>query len=175
MNEVIWTTFDAGQDNADAEIVSSDGTSVTLDGNSWRGFELPTTVTVTTDTVLSFHFQSTDLCEIHGIALGPVGSDPSDDGSHESWTNVYLCGSQDVCSSAHWECIASDQTCDETGTSFAYSIPLSDYWEVGTTYSYFGIINDCDANSGGHSTYSYITIDGKLTRGIMSERTEPHA
>ena len=77
LNEVIWTTFDAGQDYADAEIVSSDGTSVTLDGNSWRGFELPTTVTVTTDTVLSFNFQSTDLCEIHGVALGPVGSDPS--------------------------------------------------------------------------------------------------
>lgn len=47
--------------------MTTDGTSISLTGNTWKAIDYP--YTVTSDTVLAFEFRSTDEGEIHAIGL----------------------------------------------------------------------------------------------------------
>jgi hypothetical protein len=61
--------WEPSQDRAGGLTVSSDGYRVTLANNTWKRVELPSTCTVTSDTVLAFEFRGHDQGEIHGIGF----------------------------------------------------------------------------------------------------------
>ena len=111
---VTWSAWDSSQDYTGTQNIFETENTVQLEQNAWRGFHLPSDVTVTATNLLSFRFKSSNLCEIHAVTLSDSNSDHTDD------TNIKLCGSQSVDGSAHWDSVPESDVCDDSGEVMRY-------------------------------------------------------
>ena len=137
----------SGAQDAGGTVVSSD-TMLQMDGNTWK--KLAYDYTVTSDTVLEFEFQATQMGEIHAIGLETdndflTGADPfafyGSQTPHSLFNNDF-----DYTAGGAWQ---------------SFTIDVGDYMQGDIDYLTF--INDDDANSGSEGAFRNIRLYEDVT------------
>lgn len=126
--ETDFSQYSQYQDAVFGQTVSADGTEVTLNGNTWRKFDMD--YQVTADTVIEFDFKSTKLGEIHSFALESDDYFTSGEVhftlygvTHPLWNNDF-------------------KTYDGSGEYRHYAIRVGDFWTG--DLNHIALINDHD-------------------------------
>ena len=127
--------YENGQNTDEEWSLSDGGCNVTFAGNTWLAFELDSTYTVAEHSYLDFCFSQTTECEIYAIA--PV--EDAADLTSTADINFVVSGSQTGLGTS-WDLTYDDKY---EGGLKCYSIPLVDYYDVGTTFEYLAFVNDC--------------------------------
>lgn len=135
------TPYEASQDNAGGATVRDDHT-LELTNNTWKQASLPTSCTVTDDTVLTVEFRSDRGGEIHGI-----GFDDSDSVNANRIFALY--GSQG------WG-IRDYATYDAGDGWVAYEIPVGEYYTG--TFEHLAFVTDDDADAAAHSAFRNVSV-----------------
>ena len=139
-------SFSDQDTNPTSTLVS--GSKIELDGNSWK--RAAHEYEVTDNSVLAFDFTSATQGEIQGIGL-------DDDNDHITDKVIQLYGTQS------WGLDGPDYT--GAGSVQSFEVSLSDFYNVGTTYSHLVFVNDDDANSASNSVFDNVRIYELGTKG----------
>jgi hypothetical protein len=155
-----FSGYGKNQDKSGGVSVSDGGTTVGLQGNTWKKAALD--YTVTEDTVLTFDFKVPKEGEIHGILV-----DQDDEWANGNELEFQLSGSQREQNSAN---------ADYNGRADAdwqtYEIEIGNY--VSGEFEYIGFVNDHDvANADAESAYRNIQLIG--TEEFQNETVHPNA
>lgn len=117
---------------------ASDGSSLTLTGNIWTAFAFDTPFSVKENSVLSFNYRSDELPEIAAIGFD---NDTQFNYSLDAKNAVKFAGTQ----GPNWpEYILAPKYTEGSGFA-SYSILLTDFLNLGDTFSYLVFLNDDDA------------------------------
>ncbi|MGH1375143.1 MAG: Ig-like domain-containing protein [Alphaproteobacteria bacterium] len=133
----------SNQDNTPTGAGASEA-QLSLAGNSWKVVDLPSGYTTTEYSVLRFDFSSNTQGEIHGIGLDT----DNDHTTGDRLVQVY--GTQ------NWGQDGPDYAGD--GSVQGFDILLSDYYNVGETYTQLVFVNDDDANSNADSLFENVSF-----------------
>ncbi len=125
--------------------ITAGGDGAQLTGNAWKKLALPSSYTVTADTVLEVTVTAPDAGEILGIGL-------DDDNEHRGTNQtIQLGGSQ----TAGSDFVQTYNT--YTSGSQTYVIPVGQYYSPGTI-DYLTLIADDDANASADVTFADIKL-----------------
>lgn len=133
------------QDVAGGGVVSPDGSSLTLSGNTWK--KLPLNYTVTTDTMLAFTVDASDVGEIIGLGL-------EENNNHEDVQRIIQVGGSQLWSMGHH--VGSANAYVAGSGPITYEIPLGLYY-TGAMF-YLAFVADDDADASASVTFSDIQI-----------------
>ncbi|MEM7790091.1 MAG: hypothetical protein AAF546_01705 [Verrucomicrobiota bacterium] len=139
-----------GSNASGSETVSSDGASVTLDGNQWRVYPISSGYTVTSDTLLVVTVDSSDVGEVIGVSLD------IDNTAVNNQCLFFFGGSQMTSSFTSYNWPISPEYTVGTG-SYTYTIPVGTYFTG--TVNYLGLFADDDsAPMSANVTFSNIRL-----------------
>jgi len=141
-DETINSYASPGQDGVGSYKTEDGGATITLTGNIWRSIDF--TYTITTDTVLSFDYMSTEEGEIQGIGV-------DDDYQIKDGTLFQLFGTQ----------LWGDQSFknyNNLGNWVTYEILLSNYVQGMFSTLFFTNDDDSVSNSTASSSFRNVVI-----------------
>jgi len=131
--------------------VSTDGTTVTAYGNSWKRFNLNTPFVVTPSTVLKFTFSMPVEEELSMICLSN-----EDNVQRNGRSDCFILGGNDFSSSSSWYTAVKPLT--KEGETTDYEILIGNYFTGQVNYLGFAQDNDSSTRARGESSWSNIEI-----------------
>jgi chondroitin AC lyase len=139
------TSYHTSQDNSGGATFSDDGLEMTLTGNTWKA--LGYLYTVTSDTILEFTVEGSDMGEMVGISL-------DEDLTVSNLPRLFTIGGTDTASdAAGWNYTPRYTAGDD---ALLYQIPVGSYFTG--EINYIAFLADDDADSSTNVTFSNVKI-----------------